>query len=238
MSHPLPESTLLTLADTNLLWGHRLSEWCGHGPILEEDIALTNTALDLIGEARALLQVAAKRQSPVTSEDRLAYFRDPQEFHNLVIAELPNGDYAQTILRSLLLSAWFVPVWQQLARHADREVASIAADAVKASRMQLRHAHDWVVRFGDGTDESRHRLRAAIDALWPSLAELAAAQIDGVDSAIALGEWNAALHDAFAEAQMTMPTLPAAAAVEHTPHRVELLAEMQSLARQHPQAVW
>jgi len=238
MPHRLPESSLLLLADTCLLWGHRLSEWCGHGPILEEDIALTNTALDLIGQARSLLQIAGRRSSPAVSEDRLAYFRDAAEFHNLVLAELPNGDYAQTMLRSLLLAAWIVPVWQQLSRHPDREVATVAADAVKAARMQLRHAHDWVVRFGDGTDESRRRLVTASEALWPATAELVAAQIDGVDSAIALGEWSAALHEAFAEAKLELPVFPPPAALAATPQRSELLAEMQSLARQHPDAVW
>ena len=179
MTNTLSESSLLTLADTCLLWGHRLSEWCGHGPALEEDIALTNTALDALGQARALLQLVAARRTPATTEDALAYFRDSHEFRNVTLAELPNGDYAQTVLRSLLLAAWFVPIWESLTQSADRQVALIATNAAKEARMQLRHAHDWVVRFGDGTRQARQRIEGAIVALWPHCDELLDFEIDG-----------------------------------------------------------
>ncbi len=239
MPNALPEKTLLTLADTCLLWGHRLSEWCGHGPALEEDIALTNTALDVIGQARALLQLVAARRTPATTEDALAYFRDSHEFRNVTLAELPNGDYAQTILRSLLLAAWFVPVWEALEKHADRQVAAIAANAAKEARMQLRHAHDWVVRFGDGTPESRQRIEAAIGALWPSCAELLDTEIDGTARDARRAAWSNVVAAAFDEATLTFPVVGAL----HEPNsahadRFALLAEMQSLARQHPDAVW
>ena len=239
MPNTLSEQTLLTLADTCLLWGHRLSEWCGHGPALEEDIALTNTALDVIGQARALLQCVAARRTPATTEDALAYFRDPHEFHNVTLAEMPNGDYAQTILRSFLLAAWFVPVWEALAQHADREVATIAGNAAKEARMQLRHAHDWVVRFGDGTAESRQRIEAAIAALWPYCDEMLNVEIDGTARDARRAAWSTVVAAAFHEATLTVPLIGAfpAANTEHA-DRIVLLAEMQSLARRHPNAVW
>ena len=243
MPPTLSETSLLTLADTCLLWGHRLSEWCGHGPALEEDIALTNTALDLIGQARALLQCVAERKSPPTTEDALAYFRDPHEFRSLGLAEMPNGDYAQTILRSLLLAAWCVPVWEALATHADRQVATIAANAAKEARMQLRHANDWVVRFGDGTPESRQRIEAAVDTLWLYCGELLDVEIDGTARDARRAAWGKVIASTFAEATLTVPAAnvnAAARAVADTTraYRVALLAEMQSLAREHPNAVW
>lgn len=238
----LHDATLLTLADTCLLWGHRLSEWCGHGPSLEEDIALTNTALDVLGQARALLQLAAAHRGDGATEDTLAYFREPDEFANVMMAALPNGDYAHTIARSFLLSAWFVPVWESLSRSADRSLAAVASDAVKESRMQLRHATDWVIRFGDGTDESRGRINAAYGSLWPYCDEMLAANIDGTDQVARNASWQTTIKATFAAATLTLPTSPAydtnllnATARES---RARLLGEMQSLARQHPGAVW
>ena len=239
MPNTLSEQTLLTLADTCLLWGHRLSEWCGHGPALEEDIALTNTALDVIGQARALLQLVASRRNPTTTEDALAYFRDPHEFQNVTLAEMPNGDYAQTILRSFLLAVWFVPIWEALQRQADREVATIAGSAAKEARMQLRHAHDWVVRFGDGTAESRQRIESAIDVLWPYCREMLNVEIDGTARDVREAAWLTVVAAAFEEATLTVPVLRDLPATNsERPDRVALLAEMQSLSRQHPNAVW
>ena len=238
----LPEKTLLTLADTCLLWGHRLSEWCGHGPALEEDIALTNTALDVIGQARALLQLAATRREDGATEDTLAYFREPDAFANVMMAALPNNDYACTIARSFLLSAWFVPAWESLARSADRPLATLASDAVKESRMQLRHASDWVIRFGDGSEESRRRIDTAFASLWPYRDELLATFIDGTDQVARNASWLATINTTFDAATLVLPTssafdasLLSAAACES---RATLLEEMQSLARQHPGAVW
>lgn len=241
----LPEQSLLTMADTCLLSGHRLSEWCGHGPALEEDIALTNTALDAIGQARRLLQVVASRRGAGCSEDTLAYFRDAGEFCNVALAAAPNVDYAHTVLRSMLLAAWQLPVWDAWAAHADRDVAAIAADAAKEVRVQWRQARDWVVRFGDGTDESRRRLDAAVEAQWPLCVELLATDVAGVDSAARNQVWRDAVSAAFAEATVPVPTLPALesdgvqrATRDAHAQRASLIAEMQSLARQHPGAVW
>ncbi len=243
MANVIAEATLLLLADTCLLWGHRLSEWCGHGPALEEDIALTNTALDVIGQARALFQLAASRGEPSATEDTLAYFREPDEFHNLMVAALPNGDYAQTIARCFLLSAWFVPVWQSLANGSDKPLAAIAANAVKESRVQLRHASAWMIRFGDGTAESRERIEAAFAGLWPYCDELMQVTIDDTDQSSRNAAWSDTVSRTFSLATLDPPsqTLPSAnaalQALAHE-HRVKLLADMQSLARQHPGASW
>ncbi len=241
--HDPTDTTLLTLADTCLLWGHRLSEWCGHGPALEEDIALTNTALDVIGQARALLQLAASRGEPIATEDTLAYFRDPDQFCNLMMAALPNGDYAQTIARSFLLSAWFVPLWESLASGADKPLAAIAANAVKESRVQLRHASNWVIRFGDGTPESRQRTEAAFDGLWPYCDELLSLPIEGTDLSGRNRQWWDTVLRTFEAATLRppsksmSPTSPALASIAGKQREI-LLAEMQSLARQHPGASW
>lgn len=238
----LPESTLLTLADTCLISGHRLSEWCGHGPALEEDIALTNTALDAIGQARALLQVVAARRSPAITEDALAYLREPAQFANLALAAAPNTDYAHTVLRSLLLAAWLVPVWDALGHSSDHDIAAIAGNAAKEARVQRRHARQWWVRFGDGTAESRRRAEAAVAALWPLTGELSAVRIPGVDPDAVLSAWWDAVQDAFAEATMPLPTaappLSGELAAQAAQWRHALLGEMQSLARQHPGARW
>ncbi|MFO1343261.1 MAG: 1,2-phenylacetyl-CoA epoxidase subunit PaaC [Burkholderiales bacterium] len=245
MSIFLPEQSLLTLADTCLLSGHRLSEWCGHGPALEEDIALTNTALDAIGQARGLLQIVAARRGGGATEDSLAYLRDAADFSNVALAAAANVDYAYTVLRSMLLAAWQIPIWDAWLANDDREVAAVAANAAKEARMQWRQARDWVVRFGDGTEESRRRLLAAIDALWPLCPEMLARPITGVSGAQLLQQWTDAVAAAFADATVPMPALlPAAsetvaAAVGNARlARAELLAEMQSLARQHAGATW
>jgi ring-1,2-phenylacetyl-CoA epoxidase subunit PaaC len=231
--------SLLVLADTNLLWGHRLSEWCGHGPELEEDIALTNTALDVIGQARSLYKLHAARAGNGLTEDKLAYFRDPHEFENFALAEVENGDYAQTILRSLMLSAWFEPLWTQLGESSDVELSAIAREAAKASRVQLHHAREWTIRFGDGTKESRRRIEAAIATLAPYAADLLATEIDGTDRQERVEAWFATIDRTMNEA--TLPAWPRGSKtlplIERNA-RVALLAEMQSLAREHPNATW
>jgi ring-1,2-phenylacetyl-CoA epoxidase subunit PaaC len=235
----IDSQALLILADTCFLWGHRLSEWCGHGPQLEEDIALTNTALDAIGQARSLYQLYAARAGRDLSEDKLAYFRDPREFQNVALAEVENGDYAQTILRSLLLSAWFVPLWTQLGEGEDVELAAIAREAAKASRVQLRHASDWTIRFGDGTQASRSRIESAIAILAPYVVDLLATEIANTDREERAEAWFGAIDRTMTEA--TFPTWPRdmkTSSLIPRNARVALLAEMQSLAREHPNATW
>ena len=152
---------LLRIADTSLILGQRLSEWCGHGPVIEEDIALTNVALDLIGQARLLLTHAGRLEGKGRDEDQLAFLRTEPQYLNLTIAELPNADFARTILRNFLVSAWQRELWQGLANSADAELAAIAAKSLKETRYHLQHAADWTVRLGDGTEESHARMQRA-----------------------------------------------------------------------------
>lgn len=239
----LQSQSLLCLADTCLVWGHRLSEWCGHGPQLEEDIALTNTALDVIGQARALYQLHASRVGDGLTEDKLAYLRAPEAFENVAIAAVENGDYAQTILRSLILSSWFVPLWRQLAAGRDTELAAIATEAEKAARVQHRHAREWTIRFGDGTAESRRRVEQAISALAPLVPALLETEIDGTDRALRERDWRSSMNEVMSEA--TLGAFPVITSTDHGVAEANakralsaLLGEMQSLAREHPEAVW
>ncbi len=245
---------VLRLADDALILGQRLAEWCGHGPELEEDLAMTNISLDLIGQARLLLTHAGELEGKGRDEDRLAYFREVPQFRNHSLAELPNGagrhdDYAVTIVRNLLLSARMVPLWQALARSADAKLAAIAGKSAKEAVAHFRHARDWTERFGDGTDESHRRAQAALDALWPYTHELwdeddiDRAAIDaGVGAPLApvRAHWDAAIDATLTAATLSRPAdtqfLSTGKRGRHTEHLGFVLAEMQSLARQHPDA--
>ncbi len=247
---------LLRLADDALVLGQRLAEWCGHGPMLEEDIALTNVSLDLIGQARLLLSHAGRLEGRGRDEDALAYFRDERDFRNCTLVELPNGeaahdDYATTIVRNLLASALAVPRYEALATSADAELAQIAAKSVKEARSHLRHAADWTVRFGDGTDESKRRAQAALDRLWPYTNEWWAtdavereAAKAGIGPALAelRPAWDATVDAVLAKATLARPAdVPFVSTGKlgvHSEHMGFLLAEMQTLARQHPGASW
>ncbi|NIC40184.1 1,2-phenylacetyl-CoA epoxidase subunit PaaC [Aquabacterium sp. A08] len=265
MSTAVQDATLdylLHLADNAVVLGQRNAEWCGHGPILEEDIALANTSLDLIGQARLLYQEAARLQGDGATEDTLAYFRDAHEFRNYTLLELPhhgplvgyaqaNRDYATTIVRNFLYSALMVLVWDGLQRSTHPALAAIAAKSLKEVRYHLRHARDWLVRLGDGTDESHARAQAALDHLMPYTQEFwatnpveadAAASGLGLDPQTLRADWNTLVDDALAEATLRRP--PAEGYVTqgkngvHSEHLGYLLAEMQSLARAHPGAPW
>ena len=161
-----PLQYLLRIADTGLILGQRLGEWCGHGPVLEEDIALTNIALDLIGQTRGLLTRAGQLEGQGLDEDQLAFLREERDYRNLTLAELPRGDFAFTVLRNLMLATWFKLHWDKLQSSSDTEVAAIAGKALKEARYHQQHAADWVVRLGDGTDESRRRSQDALAMLW------------------------------------------------------------------------
>jgi len=156
---------LLRLADDHLILGHRLSEWCGHAPMLEEDLAMPNMALDLIGQARALYAYAAEVEGKGRSEDDFAYLRREREYRNCLLAERPNGDFAHTMLRQLIFAAFMEPMWRAMAASSDETLAAIAAKAVKEVAYHIRHAGEWVVRLGDGTEESARRMKAAAVAL-------------------------------------------------------------------------
>ncbi|UCE30445.1 MAG: phenylacetate-CoA oxygenase subunit PaaC [Burkholderiales bacterium] len=247
---------LLRLGDNALVLGQRLSEWCGHGPVLEEDLALTNIALDLIGQARLLLSHAARLEARGRDEDALAYFRDEQAFRNWTLLELPNGeakhdDYAVTVARNFLHSALMVELWQALAGSTDPQLAAIAAKSLKEARSHLRHSADWMIRFGDGTEDSHARAQAALDRLWPYTNEFwaadpveqrAAANGIGVSTAALKPAWDQTVDAVLAEACLKRPAdsnfVSTGKLGRHSEFLGYLLAEMQSLARQHPGATW
>lgn len=254
---------LLHLADNALILGQRNAEWCGHGPILEEDLALANNSLDLIGQARLLYQhVATLRNDGRTTEDLLAYFRDVPDFRNYTLLELPhstalaptaagNRDYAVTIARNFLYSALMVLVWESLKASSDEQLAAIAAKSLKETQYHLRHSRDWLLRLGDGTEESHARAQAALDHLMPYTQEFwtasametaAVEQGVGVDVRTIQAQWNSLLDDTLAQATLTRPAaggyVSTGKHAVHSEHLGFVLAEMQSLARAHPEAVW
>jgi len=256
MSQDLPDrvAALLRLADGPLVLGQRLSEWCGHGPVLEEDIALANIALDLLGQARLLLDLAGRVEDRGRDEDALAFQRGEREFLNPTIVELPNGDFGFTVLRNLLWSAFQQQQWAALAAGAgaadaaDAELAAIAAKALKECRYHLEHAADWTERLGDGTDESHGRMQRALDALWPYTAELFHEDPPGAGPSAGIGwaslraGWEACvgpvLDRATLRAPAATPFLSRGRRGLHSEHLGHLLATMQSLPRAYPGARW
>ncbi len=257
-----PVEYLLHLADNALILGQRNAEWCGHGPILEEDIALSNNSLDLIGQARMLYQRAAELQDGQVTEDTLAYFRDVPDFKNYTLCELPHmplmaatsagdRDFATTIVRNFLYSSLMVLVWDQLQTSKDTQLAAIAAKSLKEVRYHLRHSRDWLVRMGDGTDESHTKAQAALNQLLPYCQEFwsaspheaaALANGTGVDMAALQPDWTQIVEAALQEATLQRPAdggfLPTGKQGLHSEHLGFVLAEMQSLARAHPEATW
>ncbi|WP_119157615.1 1,2-phenylacetyl-CoA epoxidase subunit PaaC [Caldimonas tepidiphila] len=245
---------LLRLADTCLILAQRLGEWAGHAPILEEDIALTNMALDLVGQARALLTRAgqlAGQEGEGFDEDQLAFLRDERDYLNLTLVELPHGDFAHTVLRNAMVATLLKLLWQRLQDSGDAELAAIAAKAVKEARYHQEHAADWVVRLGDGTDESRARMQAALKALWIYSAEMFDADaVDEHAGASGLGprwselrdEWHAEMREILAAATLEPPADSAFRSEgkrgRHSEHMGYILAEMQHLQRAYPGGVW
>ena len=257
-----PVDYLLQLADNALILGQRNAEWCGHAPILEEDIALSNNSLDLIGQARMLYQHAAALQGGGATEDTLAYFRDVPDFKNYTLCELPHlplmsataqgdRDFAVTIVRNFLYSSLMVLVWDQLQNSKDEQLAAIAAKSLKEVRYHLRHSRDWLVRMGDGTDESHAKAQAALNQLLPYTQEFWSASPQeqaaltngsGLDMASLQADWNQIVDAALQEANLVRPAdggfVPTGKQGIHSEHMGFVLAEMQSLARAHPGATW
>ena len=242
---------LLRMGDDRLVLGHRLSEWCGHGPILEEDIALSNIALDLIGQASALLHLAGEVEGKGRDEDALAYLREAVDFRNALLVELPKGDFAVTIVRQFLFDAWSVLHLDALSRCSHPTLAALAAKSLKEDKYHLRHSSDWVVKLGDGTDESRERAQRALNDLWRFTGELFATDtIDAavstagiaVDMAAVKERWTGVVKSVLERATLTHPNEGAMASGgrrgRHTEHLGLLLAEMQIVARSHPGAKW
>lgn len=242
---------LLRLGDDRLVLGHRLSEWCGHGPILEEDIALANIALDLIGQASLYLKLAGATEGKGRDEDALAYFREATDYRNLQIVELPKGDYAFTIVRQFFFDVFNYHLLEQLQKSSNAELAGIAAKGFKEARYHIRHSSEWVVRLGDGTDESHARAQKAVNDLWRFTSEMFASDdVDREISAAGIGadvaaikpKWEAVVKQVLARATLTIPGDPDAMTGGrkglHTEYLGHLLSEMQIVARSHPGAEW
>lgn len=227
---------LLSLADDALILGHRNSEWCGHGPVLEQDIAISNIALDYIGLARNLYQHTASIIGEGATEDTLAYLRDVTDFKNHLLVELPNGDWAQTILRIFFFSTYQSLLYKKLLLDADKQVAAIAEKSLKEITYHIRWSTDWVLRLGDGTVESKERMLKAADYLWPYTAELF------TNDKVSKEEWLAIIEPVFTEATLTIPIttqlLQKGIEGQHTEHLGYILAEMQYLQRAYPNSEW
>jgi len=225
------------LADDALILGHRLSEWCGHAPLLEEELALANIGLDLIGQARALYDYAGAIEGKGRDQDALAYRRDVAAYRNLLLVERPNGDFAMTIARQFLYSAYAAPFWRATAGSDDPTLAGIAATARHEAAYHLRHAGDWLIRLGDGTEESHRRAQDAVDTLWRYTGEM----FEG-DNASLRGEWDETVASVLAEATLTRPKdgwmQTGGRSGRHSEHLGHILAELQFLQRAYPGASW
>jgi ring-1,2-phenylacetyl-CoA epoxidase subunit PaaC len=247
---------VLQLADTCLIHAQRLGEWCGHAPVLEEDLALSNMALDLLGQARALLTYAGQLEGAGRDEDQLAFLREERDYRNLVLVELPNAvaspsdgsggrDFAWATLRNAALSIWLELLYERLQTSADTELAGIAAKSLKEVRYHRQHSSDWVVRLGDGTEASQARMQAALTVLTPYFNELFAAPgVDGVGPAWRElePEWRARWATLLQEATLTAPKdsalQPQGHLGIHSEHMGHLLGTMQHLQRAYPGGTW
>jgi ring-1,2-phenylacetyl-CoA epoxidase subunit PaaC len=241
----------IQLADNALILGHRLSEWCGHAPILEQDIALSNMALDLIGQARSLYQYAAIVENKGKTEDDLAYLRDVWDFKNCLLVEQPNGDFATTIVRQFLFSAFSLPFYQKLTESTDETLRGIAEKAVKEVAYHLRWSSEWTIRLGDGTAESAHKTQAAFNQLFPYIGELTAindlenwanTEGVGVDLLVIKKAFNDTINNVLAEANLEKPSenwmQSGGKTGQHSEHLGYILADMQFLQRAYPSANW
>jgi len=242
---------LLHLGDNALLMGHRNSEWCGHGPVLEQDIALTNIALDQIGQARNFYQYAANLITEITNEkvteDSLAYLRDSWDFKNCLLVELPNGDWGRTVLKLFIVSAFQFFLYQELEKNSIPQLSAIASKSIKELNYHLRWSTDWVLRLGDGTEESKQRMKQAIDELWPFTEEWILfteyeLKILGDGHSVIKDKWKEKINTVFAEASLEIPSeiwmQQGGKKGNHTEHLGFILAEMQFLQRAYPGAEW
>ena len=237
---------VLHLADNALILGQRNAEWCGHGPVLEQDIAISNISLDLIGQARSFYQYAAELQGNGATEDSLAYLRDERQFRNCLLAEQPKGDWATTTLRQCLFSNYQQLLFQQLLSHNDERIAAIAEKTLKEVNYHVRWSSEWVIRLGDGTAESHRRLEQAIQDLWHFTGELFTTtpyEIEaGVDVSSLRPTWEERIRSIFEEASVDMPSNVFARTGGktglHSEHLGYILAELQYLQRSFPGCEW
>jgi ring-1,2-phenylacetyl-CoA epoxidase subunit PaaC len=242
---------LLRIGDTALVLAQRTAEWTGHAPVLEEDIALANIGLDLLGQARGVLTRAGELEGRGHDEDQLAFLRDERDYRNVTLVELPRGDFAFTVVRNTMMATFFKLLWARLAQSTDAELAAIAGKAIKEARYHQQHSADWLVRLALGTEESKARTTKALDDLWRFGAELFAS--DAIDEAAAqsgLGprwgdlkdDWFAEMGAILAEAQLAVPATVAFLSTgkqgRHSEHMGYILTEMQYLQRAYPGGVW
>jgi ring-1,2-phenylacetyl-CoA epoxidase subunit PaaC len=241
----------LRRADDALILGHRLSEWCGHAPMLEEDMALANMGLDLLGQARELYSYAAKVEGKGNDEDKFAYLRDVRQYRNLLLLEQPNGDFARTMVRQFFYATFADLYWRAMMRSGDVTLAAIAAKSEKESAYHVRHCSEWIVRLGDGTEESHRRTQEAIDGLWAFTGEMF--EIDDserglIDAGIAVdpgalrSQWLKTVSDVVNEATLVLPSngwmQQGGRSGRHSEHLGHLLSELQSMPRTFPGATW
>ncbi len=244
-------AALIRLADDHLILGHRISQWCGHAPMLEEDLAMPNMALDLIGQARSLYQYAGEVEGQGRTEDDLAYLRLERDYVNCLLVERPNGDFAHTMLKHLWFAAFMEPFWKIAVTSPDETLAAIAGKAMKEMAYHVRHAGEWVIRMGDGTAESTARMNAAIEALAPFIGELfesdavceRLAEADLLPDPVSIRqEWERIVGGIFAEAGLTMPEISlqqsGGRAGIHGEAMGFLLADLQHMQRTYPGASW
>lgn len=244
-------AALIGLADDHLILGHRLSEWCGHAPMLEEDLAMPNIALDLIGQARGLYTYAGDLEGAGRDEDALAFGRMERAYRNLLICELPNGDFAHTMLRQFYFASFMQLFWQETESSTDATLAAIAAKAVKEAQYHRRHCAEWVIRLGDGTDESARRMAEAVTLLAPYTGEffIADPEVGGAVEAGVLPDtkalqpaWQADIEQVFAAAKLVLPenvyAQKGGRSGLHTEAMGHLLAQLQFMQRSFPDMTW
>jgi ring-1,2-phenylacetyl-CoA epoxidase subunit PaaC len=242
---------VLRRADDALILGHRLSEWCGHAPMLEEDMALANIGLDLLGQARELYTYAAKVEGKGNDEDKFAYLRDVRQYRNLLLVEQPNGDFAHTMVRQFFYSVFADLYWRAMMKSSDPTLAAIAAKSEKESAYHVRHSGEWMLRLGDGTEESHARAQTAIEDLWAFTGEMFVvdeaerALLDAgivIEAAAIRPQWLKTVSTIVAEATLTRPTgdwmQQGGRIGHHSEHLGHLLSELQSIQRSFPGAMW
>jgi ring-1,2-phenylacetyl-CoA epoxidase subunit PaaC len=241
----------LRRADDALILGHRLSEWCGHAPMMEEDMALANMGLDLLGQARELYSYAAKVEGNGNDEDKFAYLRDVRQYRNLLLLEQPNGDFARTMTRQFFYAVFADLYWRAMMNSRDETLAAIAAKSEKESAYHVRHSSEWIIRLGDGTDESHRRAQTAVDDLWAYTGEMF--EIDdsergliddgvAIDPATFRARWIETVSNVLREATLTLPKgdwmQQGGRSGRHSEHLGHLLSELQSMQRTFPGATW
>lgn len=241
----------LRIADNNLILGQRLSEWCGHGPVLEQDIALTNIALDLMGQARSWLQYAGELEGKGRTEDDLAFLRDERAFYNVLLVEQPNTDFAYTIVRQFLFDVFHYYFNEALVQSKDEKAAAIAAKSLKEITYHLRFSSEWVIRLGDGTKESHEKMQNAVNDLWEYSGELLEADtLDQEMLAAGIGPdlekiallYHNKVKEILQEATLELPSVAffqtGGKQGKHSEHLGPMLAEMQFLQRAYPGMEW